>query len=90
MELLTNWRDVLKFDDADLGWEAYVDDEDPIDTSTHDEATSEVAEVPVDHRRRLGDSAMYMFYIRAAGRHLMVSLAFCMAIYAFCMAFPSK
>ena len=42
-----------------------------------------------DATRRLGDSDMYGFYARAAGRHTLVVLAICMAIYAFCQAFPS-
>lgn len=42
-----------------------------------------------DNTRRLGDSSMYGFYARAAGRHTLVVLAICMAIYAFCQAFPS-
>lgn len=43
-----------------------------------------------DETRRFGDSSMYAFYARAAGRGTLVGLAVCMAIYAFCQAFPSK
>ena len=42
-----------------------------------------------DETRRLGDSTMYLFYAQAAGRGMLVSLAICMAVYAFCQSFPS-
>lgn len=83
-------RDILKLGDAELGWEAHAEDLDTAEV----EAAEDIVEYAVedtkeDPDRRLGDSAMYMFYARAAGRHMLVTLAISMAVYAFCQAFPS-
>jgi hypothetical protein len=43
-----------------------------------------------DEMRRLGDSTIYLFYAKAAGRAKLVSLAICMTIFASCQSFPSK
>ena len=59
------------------------------DKDTQQEILDAVEEAQADSTRRLGDSAMYMFYARAAGRGTLLILAISMAFYAFTMAFPT-
>lgn len=47
-------------------------------------------ELEQDETRRLGDTSMYSFYARAAGRGMLASLTVCMAVYAFCQSFPCE
>lgn len=93
-------QEVLKIGEAELGWEAHVDDEAPKKPKpgeTQEKVTAKILESvkpktleEQDESRRTGDSAMYMFYARAAGRHLLLMLSISMAVYAFCQSFPSK
>lgn len=85
--------DLLKLSEVDLGWEAHIDTEKDVEKaciSTAVQAATAVVEAEIDQTRRLGDNKTYMFYARAAGRHMIVTMAICMAIYAFCVSFPSK
>ena len=54
-----------------------------------DEILDPIEEAQADKSRRMGDNAMYMFYATAAGRMTVATLIVSMAIYAFCMAFPT-
>jgi hypothetical protein len=47
-------------------------------------------EILEDKSRRLGDTGMYGFYAKAAGRTTLAILLVSMSIYAFCGSFPSK
>lgn len=91
-------KEVLNIGDVQLGWEAHYDDEEPatksetkVDDSTEAALDKALPETPEeeDKSRRLGDSAMYGFYAKAAGRHLLFILCIAMAVYAFCQSFPS-